>query len=93
MTIFLALVVEQALACGIEGTVLDTDGHEAAGSISSSVSAITSPVKKGHFWLDLGDAACGVDVTVYLDKKQPAMVKTPVTGNVQVNFVKVKGAG
>ena len=82
------LVSGQALACGIQGSAVNSDGSkiDGSGTISTSWNSKKSYPKEGSYRLDLGASICGEKVTVYLDGNQGKRVT--VNGWTTVNFVR-----
>ena len=77
-----------ALACGVEGNVRYPDGSSprAQGSVTSSWNRTVAYVSNGSYRLDLGSAACGQEVTVYLNGRQPQRIRLPGSGFARVNW-------
>ncbi len=82
------LLTGQAFACGIEGSVVNSDGSKVDGTstISTSWNSKKAYPRNGYYSLDLGSSVCGSKVTVYLDGNQGKRVT--VNGWTRVNYVR-----
>lgn len=87
MTLLL-LPAATASACGVEGSVRYSDGSSprAQGRVSSSWNGTVAYVSNGRFRLDLGAAACGQQVTVYLNGNQSRRIRLPGSGYARVDW-------
>jgi hypothetical protein len=81
-------VAGQTLACGIEGTAVNSDGLKinGTGTISTSWNSEKAFPRSGYYSLDLGSSVCGERITVYLDGNDGKMVT--VRGMTRVDFVR-----
>ncbi|GMV42350.1 MAG: hypothetical protein AMXMBFR64_40660 [Myxococcales bacterium] len=77
-----------ALACGIEGKVVWPDGSKSnkTTTVSTSWNSQRAYPSDGWYSMDLGSAACGAKITVYLDGNQGREVRLPSSGNARVDF-------
>lgn len=75
-------------ACGIKGSVVNSDGSRVDGTsaISTSWNSKKAYPRKGTYRLDLGSSVCGKRITVYLDHNQGKTIT--VNGWVTVNYVR-----
>jgi len=82
------LLAGQVFACGIEGTVVNSDGSKVDGTstISTSWNSQKAYPRDGYYTLDLGSSVCGETITVYLDGNQGRTVT--VKGWTTVNYVR-----
>lgn len=80
------LAVTGASACGVQGSVVFSDGSKANGTerISTSWNGKEAYPRNGTYRLDLGDGVCGEKITVYLNGNQGREVR--VDGWVTVNY-------
>ena len=71
------LLAGQSFACGIEGTVVNSDGSKVDGTsiISTSWNSKKAYPRNGNYRLDLGSSVCGNKITVYLDGNNSRQVK------------------
>ena len=78
----------QALAYGIQGTAVNSDGSkiDGTGTISTSWNSKKAYPRNGEYSLDLGSSVCGETITVYLDGNNGR--KVTVKGWTTVNFVR-----
>jgi len=82
------LFAGQSFACGIKGTVVNSDGSEVDGTsiISTSWNSKKAYPRDGTYRLDLGSSVCGSKITVYLDGNQGKRVT--VNGWTTVSYVR-----
>ena len=78
-----------ALACGIEGSAVRGDGSKVDGTarVSTSWNSEKAFPRNGRYTLDLGSAACGQRITVYVDGDRYTEVKLPSSGNARLDLV------
>lgn len=76
------------LACGIQGSAVNSDGSKIDGTatVSTSWNSTKAYPRNGQYSLDLGSSACGEKVTVYLNGNDGKRVT--VNGWTTVNFVR-----
>lgn len=88
-SLLVLLASPRALACGVEGTAVRGDGSKVDGTatISTSWNSKTAVPRQGRYSLDLGSAACGAKITVYVDGNQGRTVTLPSSGNARADFV------
>lgn len=77
-----------ALACGIEGSAVRTDGSKVDGSatVSTSWNSTKAYPKNGSYQLDMGSSACGQSADVYVNGNSLGRHKIPTSGYATVNF-------
>ncbi len=82
------ICVSQAVACGIQGRAVNSDGSKIDGTatISTSWNSKKAYPKDGRYVLEMGNNVCGETITVYIDGNQGKKVK--VKGMTTVNFVR-----
>ena len=85
--ILFAIATSQSLACGIQGTAVNSDGSKinGSGTISTSWNSKKAYPKNGRYRLDLGDRVCGEKITVYLNDGGGSQT-VRVNGWTTVNF-------
>jgi hypothetical protein len=82
-----------ALACGIEGKAVRTDGSKVDGTarVSTSWNSKEAYPHGGYYNLDLGDSVCGENIEVYVNGNSIGRRKIPNDGNARVDFT-LKGS-
>ena len=79
-----------AMACGVAGSAVNSDGSKinGSGTISTSWNSKKAFPRRGSYQLDLGSGVCGSSITVYLNGNQGQRVRVPSSGYARVNFVR-----
>ncbi len=77
-----------AMACGVAGTAVNSDGSkiDGSGTISTSWNSKKAFPRGGSYQLDLGSGVCGQSITVYLNGNQGQQVRVPSSGYARANF-------
>ena len=85
-----SFAASSAMACGVEGTAVNSDGSKinGTGTISTSWNSKKAFPRSGSYRLDLGGSVCGSSITVYLDGNQGQRVRVPSSGYAWVSFVR-----
>lgn len=84
-----ALMPRTAEACGLEGRASRTDGSkvDATAKISTSWNEVVAYPRSGAYSLELGAAACGEAVEVFVNGYSLGRTKLQSSGNATLNFV------
>jgi len=87
LVLLLSVISVPAFACGIQGTVVNSDGSkiDGSGTITTSWNSKKAFPKNGKYSLDLGSRVCGEKITVYLNDGAPSQT-VRVNGWTTVNF-------
>jgi len=77
-----------ALACGIEGSAVRTDGSKVDGTarVSTSRNSKEAYPKNGTYSLEMGSTSCGESADVYVNGYSIGRYKIPTSGFATVNF-------
>ncbi len=91
LLIILPLVIMSSatLACGFEGSAKRTDGSKVngtGGKVSTSWNSKHTYPRNGYYKLDIGKAACGEKVTIYVSGMDMGKYRVPNSGYRIFNF-------
>jgi hypothetical protein len=85
----LLIISPSILACGFEGTATRTDGSKVdgtGGKVSTSWNSKYAYPRNGYYKLNLGSAACGEKVTIYVSGMDMGRYRVPSSGYATFNF-------